>query len=405
MKRIIAALLAMPAVLALLSLGCFPDKPKPSPEPEPPQRAVSIVVISDPADFGDLATYADATLDKYADTNGHQLRIHPLDVVDETKQTPAYLKPYIEAAKKGKLPVAFVGKSGKIKATLEQPKDSQAIIALVEKTVGSADTTDSFWAGGQWRKLGGLRPMLAGAENRWTVEGSEANEPIIPQAQWKEVDLTRLIWSVNNQAAYSSCCPTSGCSVIEILANRSGLRKFNLSALDGYYRINGGRDAGASLEDFLSIATTQGVATTDFCNEQGWRKPSLKIGYETSRAKHRVLKASICTSWEAIGSALQRNKPVHFGLLVDSGFSPNDKGVIGPKRGHSGGGHALVMVGLRKVNGEWYGILLNSWGDWGGSKDGTVPNGCCLLHPSYVELMFGAFAYSAVVSPSDDPVQ
>jgi hypothetical protein len=117
------------------------------------------------------------------------------------------------------------------------------------------------------------------------------------------------------------------------------------------------------------------------------------------------LKATFCPSFEAIASALQRNKAVHFGLLVDSGFSPDSNGVIHAKRGHSGGGHAVLAVGMKKIGAEWYLVMQNSWGEsWGGSKDGTVPKGCCLLHPSYVETMFGSFAYSAVVSPSDDAI-
>ena len=60
---------------------------------------------------------------------------------------------------------------------------------------------------------------------------------------------------------------------------------------------------------------------------------------------------------------------------------------------------------MRKVGGEWHILMVNSWGSqWGGSADKSVPAGACLLHPSYVEPMFGAWALAAVVSPSDDPI-
>ncbi len=383
--------------------GCQPDKPKPKPEPS---AGLSIVVIYDSNDASDTASYADPVLDKYAASKGHALRTHPINVVDESKQTPKYLKPYIDAAQGKKLPIVFLGQGGKIKGSLERPANVQATIAYLDKTLGEVVPEDSFWAGGEWRKLSkpSLMAQKPGAENRWTVEGSDANEPLIPRDKWVEVDLSPFVWKVKNQGQLSSCCPTSGCSVIEISSARAGLNKFTLSVADAYQRINGGRDAGANLEDFTSIVTAAGVCTTDFCKEQAVRATDLP-GYDVSRAKHRVLKATFCPDFDAIASAIQRHKPVHFGLLVDSGFSPNDKGIIGPKKSHGGGGHAVVACGMKKVNGEWYLVMLNSWGAWGGSKDGSIISGCCLLHPSYIESMFGAFAYSAVVSPSDDPIQ
>jgi hypothetical protein len=401
------------AVAAVFAFqGCEQTAPKPIPNP----AGLSIVVLYDASDAADTASYADPTLDKYAKDKGHELRIHAINVTDEGKwvngvcvrkpETPEYLKPYVAAAKDKKLPFVMLGSGGTIKGSIEQPANVQALIAYLDKTLGEVVPADAFWAGGEWRKLAKPTLMAArlGVENRWTVEGSTDREPLIPQEQWVEIDMTPFIWAVKNQGNLSSCCPTSGCSVIEISAARAGLKPFKLSVADGYARINGGRDAGANLEDFTSIATDAGICTTEFCTEQAV-KVTRQAGYEKSRAKHRVLKATYCPDFAAIASAIQRHKPVHFGLLVDSGFSPNDKGIIGPKRGSSGGGHALVMVGMKKVNGEWYGILLNSWGEtWGGSKDGAVPKGCCLIHPSYIEPMFGSFAYSSIVSPSDDAI-
>jgi hypothetical protein len=408
-RRACFVLLVLFIASLIFAPGCIDSKPtpkptpNPEPQPEPKPAGMSIVVLYDQADKSDLAPYADSVLDKYADSKGNALRVHPIDVVDETGKPPLYLIPFVTFAKDKKLPLVMIGTGGKVKGHLEQPKDAQAIIAYLDKSLGEVVPEDAFWAGGEWRRLG-LPPLKPGADKRWTVEGSEANEPLIPADQWREIDLTPYIWGVKNQGSLSSCCPTSGDSVVEITSARSGLRKFTLSVQDAYSRINGGRDAGASLEDFTAIVTTEGVCTTDFAPEQGVRKPSYKTGYQVSRAKHRVLKATFCPDFNAIASALQRNKAVHFGLMVDSGFSPNSKGIIGPKRGRSGGGHAVVAVGMKRVDGEWYLIMLNSWGNWGGAKDGTVPNGCCLLHPSYIEPMFGAFAYSAVVAPSDDPI-
>lgn len=396
-----------------LNLGCNPPRPhpqpnpspKPEPAPEPPEAAVSVVILYDAKDAADLAAYADPALDDYCASHGQQLRLHATDVVDEKGKTPAYLTPYLTHATGKRLPIAMIGRKGAVKADLEQPKDAQAVIALIEKSVGDPDAIRDIWAGGSWRRLGGVKPAKPGANTRWPVEGTAANEPLLPEDQWREIDLTKFVWAIRDQDGYSSCCPTSGCTVMEIGSDRAGLRKFALSALDAYARINGGRDAGATLEDFLAIATEQGVCTSDFCQDQGWRNPQRKAGYETSRAKHRILRATWCPDWASIASALQRRKPVQFGLLVDSRFSPDANGVIGRKTGRSGGGHAVTAAGMRQVGSEWHILMVNSWGtQWGGSRDGTVPKGACLLHPSYVEPMFGAWALASVVSPSDDPI-
>jgi hypothetical protein len=365
---------------------------------------VSIVVLYDAKSSDDLAVYAAPELADYADQHGHQLRSHAVDVQDENKKTPAYLAAYVAAAKGKKLPMAMVGRAGKVRSSLEAPADCQAIIRLVEKTVGEAGEGRDFWAGGAWRRLGGLKPARPGAEQRWPCEGIEKNEPLIPADKWVDIELVAP-WKVKDQDGYSSCCPTSFCSAYELAADRAGLRQFRLSALDLYARINGGRDQGATLEDALAEGVASGICTADYCPEQGWKKPAHKTGYELSRAKHRVLRATWCATWEQIASALQRHKAVQFGILVDGRFSPDPAGVIGPKRGHSGGGHAVVAIGMKRLDGQWYIIMLNSWGDrWGGSKDGQVRPGCCLLHVSWIEPMFGASAISSVVSPSDDPI-
>lgn len=411
MKRFALLLL----ILAALT-GC--RRPQPDVEPPVPPKPAgqkAIVILYDAKAFDDLAIYADANLDDYAEKNKIELRIHPSDAIDEHDpgKTPTYLIPYIEAAAGKRLPVAMVGRGGKILSALERPVDAQAIIALAEGTKLSADAggvEDAVWGGGSWRRLTTpkLMTMRPGASNRWTLEGSTKEEPLIPAVAWKDISLANFSKRIPDQGQFSSCCPTSGCAALEVFADRTGLKPWNLSTLDAYYRINGGRDAGAMLEDFWAMAITSGVCTTDFCNEQGagTRPPLHKAGHEADRAKHRPVVVTLCDSWEAMASALQRHKPVHFGLMVDGGFTPDPiTGVIARKSGRSRGGHAVLAIGMRKIGDKWYILMQNSWSDsWGSSKDGSVPKGCCLLAPAYVEPAFGAFAIASIRSPSDDPI-
>jgi hypothetical protein len=413
-KGVSVECLGRAAILLILAsmVGCRgsqPDNPEPPPTPAGP---TAIVVLYDAKAESDMAVYASPDLDDYAEKHSLQLRIHPNDAIDENGKTPGYLMPYVEAANGKQLPIAMVGKAGKVLATLERPTDAQAIISLAENLTAKAadEDSDAIWAGGSWRKLTApkLMVMRPGAAARWTLEGSTKAEPLIPQERWKDVSLASFSRRVADQDGVSSCCPTSGNSALELFVNRTGLKPVKLSALDAYYRINGGRDAGAMLEDYWSMAIKDGVCTTDYCAEQGsgTRPPLHKSGHQADRAKHRPVVVTLCESWEAMASALQRHKPVHFGLMVDSGFSPDPTtGIIARKSGRNRGGHAVLAIGMRKIGDKWFVLMLNSWSDsWGGSKDGTVPKGCCLLTPAYFESAFGAFAVASIRSPSDDPI-
>jgi hypothetical protein len=367
------------------------------------------VVIYDAKSADDLAPYADPALDQYASSHGLALRIVAADVVDETGKTPKYLAPYIQAAAGKPLPVVLIGKAGVVKKTLPTPSDAQAVIAWIEKTVGENPdlAANGFWAGGQWRRLGSVRPMRPGAAAKWPAEGSDQAEPLIPLEKIKEVSLAAYAGRIADQQSYSSCCPTSACSLLELMGERSGMRPVKLSAADLYSRIATG-DHGSMLDDAWAQLTQVGVCTTEYCVEQGWyRKPPLKPGYQLSRSKNRALRVTYCQDFASIASALNRMKPVHYGLFVDNGFSPDADGMIGEKRRRGGGGHAVLAVGLKKIAGEWYILTENSWGpNWSGSKDGSVPKGMALIHRSYADegAVFGAFAVSSIVSPSDDPI-
>lgn len=394
--------------IALMAMsGCWRNStdPQPGPKPEPPAHPA--IVILHAAEDTDLAAYAEAALDQYADQHGYQLRIHPIDVVDETGKTPKYLLPYVEAAKGKTLPVAMVGAQGKVHQVAAGVTDAQSVMAMAEKTFGDSTLVkDGFWAAGQWRKLSSIKPCKPGADKRWTVEGKVADEPLIPEEKWRDREIACFsVWQTD-QGQLSSCCPSSGCAAMATVANRSGLAAdaWNLSPMDAYCRI-ADSDSGALLEDFWAVAAKEGVCTTAYCPEQGFsRRPPMKAGYAESRAKHRATRVTYCDGWEGMASAIQRGKPVHYGLLVTSQFSPKD-GIIGPRTRRGGGGHAVLAIGMRKIDGQWYILTRNSWGlGWGGSEKNNVPKGCALIHSSWIEPMFGIFTIGAVVSPSDDPI-
>ncbi len=59
-------------------------------------------------------------------------------------------------------------------------------------------------------------------------------------------------------------------------------------------------------------------------------------------------------------------------LVTDGWYSPK-KGVI-TNTGSIEGGHAILLVGWKRINDEDYWIILNSWGEeWGNKGFGYIP--------------------------------
>ena len=89
----------------------------------------------------------------------------------------------------------------------------------------------------------------------------------------------------------------------------------------------------------------------------------------------KITKYYKCNSREQIQTAIITTKAVMVGVYVyDSLMKPNSRHIIeyDPKKDiKSYGGHCVLLVGWRIINGNFYWILHNSWGsDYG--KDGRV---------------------------------
>ena len=59
--------------------------------------------------------------------------------------------------------------------------------------------------------------------------------------------------------------------------------------------------------------------------------------------------------------------PVFFGMyLTPSFFGTMADGIVPPPEGDILGGHAIVVIGIKRINEKWYLVLQNSWGTgWG----------------------------------------
>jgi len=234
------------------------------------------------------------------------------------------------------------------------------------------------------------KPRLA-----WTEFGSTPNTPLIPRANWKPVDLAVFLPPVHDQDGIGQCASSSACTVLEACRRQAGLPYVFLSAGDLYGRVNGGRDEGSMLEDNLAELMNNGVAQVSADAPYLWRRGQASPA--SARQPHRVVEAYLCTSFDAMASAIQQGFLIQHGLMWFDNFEPDANGWL-PSRGRGqAGGHALCGYGIaQKTDGTWGIMTRNSWGSsWGKA-------GNCIIPESLFDSTIGGFwAVRAVVQTPD----
>ncbi len=239
---------------------------------------------------------------------------------------------------------------------------------------------------------------LAKPRLKWTEFGSTPNTPLIPRMNWKPVDLSAFLPPVHDQDGIGQCASSSACTVLEACRRQAGLPYVYLSAGDLYGRVNGGRDDGSLLEDNMAEMSGGGVAPVSASSPYLWRRGQTAPA--STRAPYRVVEAYLCTSFDAMASAVQQGFVVQTGLLWYPNFEPDRNGRL-PKRGvGSPGGHALCVAGIEQwEDGTWSLILRNSWGP-GFGRAGN----CSAPENLFDNEIGGWWALRAVVqTPNDFP--
>lgn len=248
-------------------------------------------------------------------------------------------------------------------------------------------TTNRHWDGKEYRTTGGLKPMPTAAKERWR----KRQQPPQPQPDnhdgWKQADIADKVTAILDQNGYAACNPAAWVQAYSATANRDGQGKPTMSVVDLYSRINGGADTGSDLADAADTFTDQGVCTSATATVWGIVDCKHTGNWEADRAAHRTVEVHFCETLDAIAAELAAGNPVVFGTDVTDHFTPNAEGIIGPRSGRAEGGHAMYAVGLKKIGGEWYFHVANSWSNkWGA-------DGLCWLHESWpMPTTFGAFS-------------
>jgi C1A family cysteine protease len=196
----------------------------------------------------------------------------------------------------------------------------------------------------------------------------------------EEVDLRNQMSPIVDQGQLGSCTANAIASGLhEFLQLKEGKQLTRLSRLFLYYQerlMEGtvGEDAGASIRDGIKILNKQGCAP-----EQDWPYIIEKFteappqqAYQDASANtiseyHRV------TSVSALKAALAEGQPVVIGMEVFSSFESEavaETGIVPLPTAYEEnlGGHAVLAVGYKKIQGKAYIIVRNSWGEGWGDK-------------------------------------
>ena len=253
----------------------------------------------------------------------------------------------------------LLDKDAKLIKELECPTTPETFIAAFDPAAGKPRSLGLVMA----------KPRLA-----WKSFGDTPRVPLIRRENWRPVDLSAFLPPVYDQDGRGQCASSAACTVVEFSRLLAGLRHIHLSAGDLYSRVNGGRDQGSMLEDNLDELLRNGVATAASVKYvwDGRRHDTAAIKAE--RLQYRVDEAYLCTSFDAMASAIQQGFVVEHGLMWRDNFEPDADGWL-PSVGRGGaGGHALVGYGLAKRGNQWGILTRNSWSPaWGHTGNCIIP--------------------------------
>lgn len=283
------------------------------------------------------------------------------------------------------LPYLFMLDSkGAVVKEQSAPKEPDAFVSAFETHVGER----SF----------GL--IIEAPKLQWSEFGAAANVPMVDRSAFPDyLSLGAFLPMTYDQDGIGQCASSAACGLYEFTVNQTGQKPVHVSAGDLYRRVNGGRDGGSTLEANMVEMLERGVLPVSSAAPYVWDRRSAYSG--TGREKHRYAEVYLCKSFDAAASAIIQGFGIEIGIPWYSNYKPDSKGVL-PKRGlGSSGGHALYSYGVVKLSDGSYGLLTrNSWGAaWGGSSDGSVDAGSCIIPESaFTGYIGGFFAVRSVTN-------
>lgn len=195
---------------------------------------------------------------------------------------------------------------------------------------------------------------------------------------------------ISDQGSLSSCTTNATCDAFEILMGVKDKDSVTqLSRLFLYYNARVyikevDKDDGSYISHALDSLTTLGI-----CRELTWKydinkvfaQPSLMAYAEANDNKLSDFYKINKNRLDSIEQAVRSNHPVIFGTTVSQAFvnsKYNSELPIFSLPSVSMGRHAMIIVGVKYINGTRHFEVRNSWGkSWG-------YNGHCLMTEDYI---------------------
>jgi hypothetical protein len=245
--------------------------------------------------------------------------------------------------------------------------------------------------GDEWRGMGNNPPSIS------LKLGSTQPLPDIPESEWQEFDYTKdpsFPVKIKDQGQFKACDGHAAATSLEVARWIAGLPHLDLSAWFIYANLCRGWDTGASIADALQFLESRGVCN-DASVPYGTIRPSqIKPVATTEATKHRIEIGYTLTSFRDLCISAQLRQPFNFSMPVNTGFNSLDKNGcpsnISGEHNHAGCGG----LGMKRVNGKWYFLFPNSWGNrWG-------HNGYAWIGEKNLE-GWGFDAYSVIATRED----
>ena len=230
---------------------------------------------------------------------------------------------------------------------------------------------------GEVRRLGYVAPTDLGPRasrtNIQTLRSNAGLSPLIPQAQWTQVDFVTgyPLDLIEDQTNLGACTAFSATGAG---ARQRFMRTGKIVKTSGFYlydQINGGRDRGSNIIDSMTIVESKGTPPADSYTSCKFREGLDPPGVEWYKEDLAVTVASSQECATALQSGMLCQAPI---LVTNSFENFTGDGVAwgGKAPSSSSSNHSIYLAGLKNINGTWYFILVNSWRpSWGPFRNGT----------------------------------
>jgi len=218
--------------------------------------------------------------------------------------------------------------------------------------------------------------------------------PVIPRDQWQDFTLSHYIPRILDQDGQGSCVAASGVASVMLCRVQTGLKDVELSIGSLYGQINDGVDGGSTLDRSITALTKVGCCPVSLIPHYEWHPSRWPRNWKEEAKKYRITESYDCTNFDEICSAILSGFAVSYGIPVTRGFveDVSKDGFVPEKVVNVVGLHALLGVGLKQHNGQWWIETQNSWGEkWG--KSGT-----CYVPESYFKTRYGVDAWAIRVT-------